>query len=250
MKIALLTALIAAGAGTVAFQLHAGSGCCGGCEAPAGAAAPLEDGALVGDYLEVRNATVFGGACHINAEVLGQGQRALLAWSFDGGTLADVRVCAAVEGEANLAKGAERRSVLWVDAPDDEARAAAAYAIQGTQREALGEVLEVHVADIAFARQEDGHAVSIDGVLAVETRDLTDDACCTMPENRWYQPAAYGLGWSKVGFTEEATFEGVEGITSWTYGEANTTQYGRFELRPQSMLDVSTNCCSVAADDA
>src|SRR5437763_14568670 len=41
---------------------------------------------LKGDYVEVRTASVFAGACHFNGEVVTAGREAIMAWNFASGT--------------------------------------------------------------------------------------------------------------------------------------------------------------------
>ena len=40
---------------------------------------------LRGDYVEVRTASVFAGACHYNGEVITTGRDALMAWNVTSG---------------------------------------------------------------------------------------------------------------------------------------------------------------------
>ena len=254
MRTALLAALVAAGVGSVATQWHDGD-CCGGCDDSS--ASMAEQTQPFGQYLDVRNATVFGGACHVNGEVLSQGELALMVWSFEGGShagvdLSGVRMAAAVEGASNLATGAERRSSVWIDAATEEARAAAATWAQVAQRGALGEVQEVHASPVTFDSAQ-GFVVSVPDVLKLDCSALPDDACCTMPESRWYTPLAHGLTRSKVGFTDVARFEGTANLISWSYSGANTALYGAFshgaDPRPEGCgLDgiVAESCCGDA----
>src|SRR6266700_6502502 len=67
-----------------------------------------------GDYVEVRTASVFAGACHYNGEVTTTGRDALMAWNVTSGTwngvdLAGVRALAIVTSDANLSDTA----YLW-----------------------------------------------------------------------------------------------------------------------------------------
>ena len=57
-----------------------------------------------GAYVEARSATVWGGGCHINAEIVTQERRALVGYAFDGGTfhgtaVAGVSLVAALEAD-------------------------------------------------------------------------------------------------------------------------------------------------------
>src|SRR5712691_975477 len=68
-----------------------------------------ESGVIRGDYVEVRTASVFAGACHYNGEVTTTGRDALMAWNVKSGQwrgidLAGVRVVAIVSAEVNLSE--------------------------------------------------------------------------------------------------------------------------------------------------
>src|SRR4051812_25978560 len=98
-----------------------------------GAAAPppsAQSSPVHGEYVEVRTASVFAGACHYNGERVTEGKSAVLAWkieggSFNGSDLSGVKVLAAVACDDNLAEaGASRKASIVVDA-DTDARAKA-----------------------------------------------------------------------------------------------------------------------------
>ena len=108
-------------------------------EAPAGQA-----GAPAGLYVEARDATVWGGACHISAQADNGGSHAAMGWAFEAGaaagvSLSGVKVIAVLEGSSNLAadevfragERAQRRSAVWVDAPTQEAAEAAFAHVRG-----------------------------------------------------------------------------------------------------------------------
>src|SRR6266851_9737838 len=80
-----------------------------------------EKTSVQGDYVEVRTASVFAGACHYNGEVTTTGRDALMAWnvtsgSWNGTDLTGLRAIAIVSADDNLsnAQGA-RRSELILD---------------------------------------------------------------------------------------------------------------------------------------
>lgn len=157
--------------------------------------------APAGVYLEVRNATVWGGACHIGSEAVSQGTFAAAGWGFEGGAhdgvdLAGVRVVSVVEGTSNLqaedvfrAGGApEVFSAIWVDAPDQRtADAAVAHVLARMEH---GTVRSVERATLTVERDGDAFLVEVPGVLSVEGEALPDRSCCTMPESLWYSPLA------------------------------------------------------------
>src|SRR5713226_3280532 len=74
-----------------------------------------------GDYVEVRTASVFAGACHYNGEVTTTGRDALMAWDVTSGKwnevdLAGVRAVAIVSADANLSdNSAARRSEIIIN---------------------------------------------------------------------------------------------------------------------------------------
>src|SRR5229473_3024740 len=83
--------------------------------------ASAESVSIRGDYVEVRTASVFAGACHYNAEVTTTGRDALMAWnvtsgSWNGIDLAGVRAMAIVTSDVNLSdRDAARRSEIIID---------------------------------------------------------------------------------------------------------------------------------------
>src|SRR2546421_10524011 len=89
---------------------------------------------LKGDYVEVRTASVFAGACHYNGELMTTGRDAVMAWRVTAGTwrgtdLAGVRAVAGVSADANLADAqAGRASEIVVDSGATEAQAEAVAA--------------------------------------------------------------------------------------------------------------------------
>src|SRR6266480_181197 len=80
-----------------------------------------ESGAIRGDYVEVRTASVFAGACHYNGEVTTTGRDALMAWSvtsgkWNGVDLTGMRAIAVVSSDDNLSNAqAGRRAELIID---------------------------------------------------------------------------------------------------------------------------------------
>lgn len=184
-----------------------------------------------GAYLEARTLTVFGGACHINAESASQGRGALMAWSFEGGAwegtdLAGVRALAQVRGAGNLAEGGPRRSVLRVDAESEAQRAAARAWLTATHGRALGTVECVQPAAIDFERDGDHFRLAASGLL-LEGQALADRRCCTMPENRWYEPLARRVA-SVVGFARHCRVAAAGTQDPWTYEGANNVFVGTF----------------------
>src|SRR2546425_7757135 len=77
------------------------------CAAAIGFTSRAENTNIKGDYVEVRTASVFAGACHFNGEVGTAGREAIMAWSFSTGTwnetnLTGARALAAVSPDETL----------------------------------------------------------------------------------------------------------------------------------------------------
>src|SRR6266404_10002105 len=80
-----------------------------------------ENTSVKGDYVEVRTASVFAGACHYNGEVTTTGRDALMAWNVTSGKsegvdLTGVRAIAVISADDNLSNTeAGRRAELIID---------------------------------------------------------------------------------------------------------------------------------------
>lgn len=247
MKLLLLAAVLCCGtAGTLAL-----SGIGGPSPAAEPASAPAAFTLPAGSYLDVRTATVFGGACHIGSEAHSQGREALLAWSLESGgyagqDLSGVRVAAALAAPGNLGlSGAgrdERISVLYIDAPGASVARAAERWLRETGGSELGQVLEVRRAAVELTRGAgDSFSVSVGGALEIRGAALPDRECCSMPQQVWYGPAwGQRVREAVVGFTERAAFLGAGELDPWTYDGANTAFLGRF-----GPASVAPSCCGV-----
>ena len=201
--------------------------------APAQAAVAAEDLPLpTGHYIEARDATVWGGACHISGQADSAGAHLIQAWSFDDG----VRAVLVTEGTANLdahrvfhgGEAAPRRAIFIVDGESTQVRERVAGLLGLDQAQALAGA-ELRQQPILFRRDGDEFAVRVAGVLELEGQALADRACCTMPESRWYNPLST-LSDSVVGFPEECHFAGDPraGLVAWTYTGENSVYVGRF----------------------
>src|SRR5437879_73942 len=90
-----------------------------------------EKTSVQGDYVEVRTASVFAGACHFNGEVTTTGRDALMAWNISSGNwegvdLAGLRAIAVVSADDNLSNAAaSRRSEIILDQSASHAQHAA-----------------------------------------------------------------------------------------------------------------------------
>jgi hypothetical protein len=188
MKILLVLSLAVGGA--LGVKLLCCDGICplGGPEADAATTAPF------GAYVEARNASVFGGACHYNGELTTQGQSAVLAWRLQGGAhagvdLEGVELAAAVTATDNLKTDAPRRSIVYVDSKASDAqRDAAVKWVRETHAAALGEVLAVETLELDVASDGEHFRVQVGDTLAVCGSAMPDRECCKMPYNVWYEP--------------------------------------------------------------
>ena len=193
----------------------------------------FSDTAPEGLYVEARDATVWGGACHISSEAESGGRRAALSWTFSGGTqggvdLTGVSVVALVEGTKNLQGDAvfangevpEVSSEIWVDASSQEELVAAVDYVRSAA--SLGVTVAVHEGDIAVSRDGDAFSVAVGDVLRIAGDAMADRSCCTMPESRWYAPLAK-VGASVVGNPAVCSFGATESsLAPWTFEDENS----------------------------
>ena len=201
---------------------------------PAVAAAPA------GVYVEARDATVWGGACHISSEAVSGGRRAALGWAFSAGNhggvdLAGTHVVAVLEGTHNLQGSQvfgteevpEIRSHVWVDAPNARARDAAVAYVRSSVD--LGTLVASSDASVQVSLVADVFTMEVEGHLAVKGMAIADRSCCTMQESRWYSPL-FELQESVVGNPSECRFEGVTGsLERWAFEGSNSVFVARLE---------------------
>src|SRR5436853_3423142 len=107
-----------------------------------------EKTSVQGDYVEVRTASVFAGACHYNGEVVTTGRDAMMAWNVTSGKwqgvdLSGVRAMAIVSSDANLSENnAARQSEIIVDSNASRAQALAVLnALREKYAASLGNVV-------------------------------------------------------------------------------------------------------------
>src|SRR3989442_13075807 len=106
-----------------------------------------ESTTVKGDYVEVRTASVFAGACHYNGEVTTTGRDAMMAWNvasgkWNGVDLTGMRVIAVVSADDNLSNAeAGRRSELIMDKSSSQEPAGAMLdPIKTRYADALGRI--------------------------------------------------------------------------------------------------------------
>jgi hypothetical protein len=190
---------------------------------------------LRGDYVEVRTASVFAGACHYNGEVVTTGRDALMAWNVTSGKwqgvdLTGVRVLAIVSADANLGEAnAARQSEIIIDSSASRTQALAmTNALREKYAASLGKIVEVRTAPITFERAGRTYAV-VTNEAAINVEAMPNDLCCKMPNLVWYAPLV-GLENRKVGYTSKALYSGKVVGEPWSRSGENSAFYGTFSL--------------------
>ena len=186
-----------------------------------------------GDYVEVRTASVFAGACHYNGEVTTAGREAMMAWNFTSGKwqdvdLAGVRLMAIVSSDANLSEvNAARHSEIVIDSSVARMKALAALnALKAKYASALGEIVSVRYAPINFIHTARTYSVSANNAT-IDVEAMPNDLCCKMPNLVWYTPFV-GLENRKVGYTTKAIYSGDSVGQPWARSGENSAFYGSF----------------------
>ena len=190
--------------------------------------------AVKGDYVEVRTASVFAGACHYNGELVASGRDAILAWNvtdgaFDGISLAGVRAVAVVSCEANLIeRSAARTSEVMIDVSATDAQASAWIAMMKQQDgAALGTIVSVKRGNVTFKHDATGYTVSATGFASAKVQAMPDGECCKQPNLVWYEPLTK-LSDRKVGYTATAHYAGGKVGQQWQRAGENSAFYGSF----------------------
>jgi len=188
-----------------------------------------------GDYVEVRTASVFAGACHYNGEVVTTGRDAMMAWNVTNGQwqgvdLSGVRALAIVSADANLAENnAARTSEIIIDSNASRAQSVAMLnALKERYAAALGTVAAVRSAPISFERNGRTYNV-VTTEAAINVEAMPNDLCCKMPNLVWYTPLV-GLENRKVGYTSRALYSGKVVGEPWSRSGENSAFYGTFSL--------------------
>ena len=194
-----------------------------------------ENVSLRGDYVEVRTASVFAGACHYNGEVVTTGRDAMMAWNVTSGKwqgvdLTGVRAMAIVTADANLSDDqAARQSELIIDTQASDAQSKAMVAALKLKYGAnLGNVVAVRSAPISFNHSGRSYNVKADDAI-IDVEAMPNDLCCKMPNLVWYTPLVR-LENRKVGYTIRAGYSGKAISTPWSRSGENSAFYGSFSL--------------------
>lgn len=194
-----------------------------------------ENVSLRGEYVEVRTASVFAGACHYNGEVVTTGRDAMMAWNVTSGKwqgvdLTGVRAMAIVNSTSNLSeKNAARHSEVIIDsAASREQVQAMLSALKEKYASSLGQIVAVRNAPVSFEHKDRTYAVKADDAT-INVEAMPNDLCCKMPNLVWYTPLV-GLENRKVGYTTRATYGGRKVTEPWSRSGENSAFYGTFAL--------------------
>lgn len=195
---------------------------------------PAESASVRGDYVEVRTASVFAGACHYNGELTTTGRDALMAWRISSGQwrgveLAGVNVVAVVSADDNLSnESAARRSQIIIDGAATQAQATAMLELLKSKYAAsLGKIISVRSAPVSFSHEGTAYAVNAADLASINVEAMPNDLCCKMPNMVWYAPLV-PLENRKVGYTREALSSGNTVGDAWQRSGENSAFYGSF----------------------
>lgn len=189
--------------------------------------------AVKGDYVEVRTASVFAGACHYNGELVTTGRDAILAWNITEGehagvNLAGVRAVAVVSSEANLSEqNGARKSAIVLDAATDAQAAAWTAMMKQPSATTLGEIVSIRRGPVTFKHDKNGYTVDAVGFASARVQPMPDGECCKQPNLVWYEPLTT-LADRKVGYTATARYVGGKVGEKWARANENSAFYGSF----------------------
>ena len=192
--------------------------------------------AVTGDYVESRSANVFVGACHHEGEILTAGRNAVLAWNIMDGAynnvnLKGVSAVAVVAADKHLEmKDAKRQSMVYIsDQATPEQREAAVALLKERAGSALGEVLAVKSAPVAFDAKGDMYRVHVDGIAYMKIRKQTAELCCKQPYEVWGKPFV-PVKAAKTGYCVGVGYKDTGLLQSWNATDQNNAYFGEFAL--------------------
>ena len=194
-----------------------------------------ENTTIKGDYVEVRTASVFAGACHFNGEVTTAGREAIMAWSFTSGSyngtdFSGLRAIAVVSSDENLdnSSAARRAEIVLDTSASHDQKVAILEALKAKYAGTLGEIVSVRSAPITFKHEGKSYDVA-SAEAAINVEAMPNDLCCKMPNLVWYKPLV-GLENRKVGYTSNASYSGKAVSDPWSRSGENSAFYGTFAL--------------------
>src|SRR5215471_4347107 len=137
------------------------------CAAAVGFTSRAENTSIKGDYVEVRTASVFAGACHFNGEVVTAGREAIMAWNFaagrwNGTDLTGLKAMAVISADENLenSKAARRAEIVLDSSASHEQKVALLEALKSRYQSTLGEIVSVRSAPITFRHEGKSYDVA------------------------------------------------------------------------------------------
>jgi len=203
------------------------------CAAAIALTSRAENTVVKGDYVEVRTASVFAGACHFNGEVTTAGREAIMAWHFTSGAwngtdLTGMRAIAVVSSDENLenATAAHRSEIVLDASASHDQKVAMLNALKAKYAVTLGQIMSVRSAPITFKHEGKSYEVA-SAEAAINVEAMPNDLCCKMPNLVWYNPLVQ-LGQRKVGYTLKAAYSGHEIGDAWERSGENSAFYGSF----------------------
>ena len=193
-----------------------------------------ETASVKGEYVEVRTASVFAGACHYNGELTTAGREALMAWNVKSGVwqgvdLAGVRAVAIVSAAENLADqnaAREAEIIIGENASDAQSRAML-DGLRNHYAASLGKIISVRRGPLSFEQKSKAYSVTADNFASINIEAMPDDLCCKMPQLVWYSPLV-ALENRKVGYTTKALYVGGKVSEPWQRSGENSAFYGSF----------------------
>ena len=203
--------------------------------APIGA----RDTQIAGDYLEVRTADVYAGACFANAEVGLTGKKALMAWhvtrgGWQGTPLEGLAIIAVVKANATLgdphADPLPARSVVIVDENADPAQE---EALLNFARSMAGDLLQDIVRvertgiDVEMGSKDGYATLKAGNIAALKTRAIghKDHLC---GNERIYYPPLTETSRAVPGFTLVHQFRGQGLGSTWSLPGKRSAFIGAF----------------------
>jgi hypothetical protein len=203
------------------------------CAAAIALTSRAENTSIKGDYVEVRTASVFTGACHFNGEVVTAGREAIMAWNFasgqsNGANLAGLKALAVVSSDENLenTRAARRSEIILDNAASHDQKVAILETLKSRYAATLGEIVSVRSAPIDFKHEGKSYEVS-SPEAAINVEAMPNDLCCRQPNLVWYSPLVQ-LSGRKVGYTLKAAYLGHEVGDNWERSGENSAFYGSF----------------------
>jgi hypothetical protein len=192
--------------------------------------------AVTGDYVESRSANIYVGACHREGEMLTVGRNAVLAWdikdgAYNGVELKGVRAMAVVGADKHLDfTDAKRQSAIYVSSDATPAQRDAVVAmLKDRAAKALGEVVGVRSAPIAFDAGGDMYRVQIEGIAFMKIKKQVGELCCKQPYELWSKPFV-SVKAPKAGYCVGVSYKDASLLQTWSATDQNNAFFGEFSL--------------------